>query len=160
MSPRMTDWVDTVISLGAGDGAQATASLLTGLAPVNLRGATVIRSIIELDLSSASVAGAWGVQRLDFGIGVADQEAHAAGVLPDPLTSGDKPARGWMYRTSRAVSQNGIGSQVLFPLRADIRGARKIENGEVYYIFNNNNVFGTAFTVQVMGLIRLLIKLA
>ena len=135
-------------------------SLITGLNPNDLRGCTVIRTLISLDLCSQTVAGAWGVQRCDMAIGIASQEAFAAGVLPDPVTNTDKPPRGWMWRSSRSVAQNGVGSPVLSSLQADIRGARKVENGEVFLIIDNSNVFGTAFNVQALGLVRLLVKLS
>ena len=158
--PRQTDWVDTTIARSVASGAQDFFSLATGMAPINLRGATLIRTIIRLDLHSATVAGAWGVQRLQMGIGITSQEAFAAGVLPDPVTAGDKPSRGWIWRGSIAVAQNGIGSPVMFDLSADIRASRKIENGELFIVFDSAPGGGTAFTVGLNGLIRTLIKLA
>ena len=124
-----------------------------------LRGTTIIRTLLMLDLSSTSVAGAWGQQNIDLAIGITTREAFAAGVLPDPDTNVDKPVRGWMWRYNKTISQNGVGGQVIFPIFADIRGARKIENGKVFLIATNNPVVGTAFTIDVRGLIRMLVKL-
>ena len=132
---------------------------MTGLAPVNTRGMTVIRTIIRMGLFSNTVAGAWGIMRVDLGIGVASQEAFAAGVLPDPNSATDKPPRGWMWRSQQLVSQNGTGHQVIFNVDADIRGARKVENGEVYLIGCNTAYVGTQFQVNCVGLIRQLYKL-
>jgi len=42
---------------------------------------------------------------------------------------------------------------------ADVRGARKIENGELYLIITNTNQEGTSFNVNMTGLIRTLYKL-
>ena len=158
MPVRQTDWVDTVLSLTVVSGASQEVSLLSGVAPVNMRGTTAIRTIIELSMHSATVAGAWGTQELNMAIGIASQEAFAAGVLPDPSTPADRPPRGWMWRSNRVISQNGVGSQVVWSLAADIRAARKIENGEVYLIVDNTAILGTAFSVRVDGLIRLLVK--
>ena len=157
---RPTDWIDSRPTMEVASGSQSIDSLMTGVAPVNMRGMTVIRTIIRLGLFSNSVAGAWGVQRVDLGIGIASQEAFAAGVLPDPSTATDKPPRGWVWRSSVLVSQNGVGGQVVFNIEADIRGARKVENGEMYLIADNLiSGVGATFQVNVFGLIRQLYKL-
>ena len=158
--PRPTDWVDTIINQAVNNGGETIIDLLSSLSPADMRGATLIRTLVSLSFQSGTVAGAWGTQRFDTGIGISSQEAFAASALPDPSSSTDKPARGWIYRTSVGVSQNGAGSPVLFERVADIRGARKIENGDLFIIFNNTAILGTSFNGQVMGLIRLLIKLS
>ena len=157
--PRPTDWIDTQVSLAPATGAQGLQSLMTGVAPVNMRGMTLIRIILSLWVSSTTVAGAWGVQKIDVGIGVASQEAFAAGIVPDPVTSTDKPPRGWVYRTQFGVAQNGVGTPIVTNHQVDIRGARKIENGELYIVVDNNAIAGTTFAVDVRGLIRTLYKL-
>jgi len=158
--PRMTDWLDTVINFSVATGAVATPlSLITGLAPSAMRGTTLIRTLVRLSLNSSEIAESYGVQTVNLAIGIASQEAFAAGVVPDPRISTDKPPRGWVYRTNRGVSQNGIGTTAVFPVEADIRGARKIENGEVYLVVDNDAVIGNSFTIDVTGLVRLLIKL-
>jgi len=157
--PRPTDWVDTILFKQAATASQQSNSLMTGVAPVNMRGMTLIRTIVSLSLFSNSVAGAWGVARCDFAIGVASQEAFAAGVFPDPAASTDKPPRGWVYRTSKTVAQNGVGGPVVTVLEADIRGARKIENGELYLVYDNVFLSGTTFTINLVGLVRTLYKL-
>ena len=146
---RPTDWVDTLVNLEVPSGGQTITSLVTGLAPVNTRGMTVIRTIISLGLFSNTIAGVWGSIWMHLAIGIASQEVLAAGVLPDPSVATDKPPRGWMWRTSLVVSQNGSGGQVVFPIEADIRGARKVENGEVYIIADSVIGAGTAFQVNV-----------
>ena len=157
--PRPTDWIDTIVNQSVGTGGQAFQSLMTGVAPVNMRGMTLIRTIVSLDVFSTSIAGAYGVQSCNLAIGIASQEAFAAGVFPDPNNATDKPPRGWVYRTCRCVAQNGAGAPVTFRIDADIRGARKVENGETYLIFNNGAEVGTTFAINVFGLIRTLYKL-
>ncbi len=157
--PRATDWIDTIINMDISNAGGDINSLMTGVAPVNMRGMTVIRTIIALSLYSATVAGAWGVQSVNLAIGVASQEAFAAGILPDPRTATDKPPRGWVYRSHVGVAQNGVGTLITRELSADIRGARKIENGELYLIANSDSLVGTTFAVRVDGLIRTLYKL-
>ena len=65
-----------------------------------------------------------------------------------------------MWRDASAPFQNGVGTNIVEELRADIRGARKVENGEVFLVVDNNAHIGTAFGINVTGLVRLLIKLA
>jgi len=157
--PRQTDWVDTIFNATVLTGGQELFSLATGLAPLNLRGSTLIRTIVRLSLSSSSVSGAWGIQQAHFAIGITSQEAFAAGVVPDPATALDKPPRGWIYRSAEGVAQNGEGTGVIHQVNADIRGARKIENGELFFVLDNVAIDGTTFTMNVVGLIRCLIKL-
>ena len=159
MLGRPTDWMDSIISLGVANNNQNNEGLSTALVPADSARATVIRTIVSLDIHSQTVAGAWGTQIVHLGIGIASQESFTAGVLPDADVSTDRPIRGWMWRTSLVVSQNGVGSQVVFPVRADIRGARKIETGEVYLKIHNTSSYGTSFLIECDGLIRMLIKI-
>ena len=157
--PRPTDWIDSIVGFSAATSSQSQVSLMTGVAPVNMRGMTLIRTIVSVSVFSITVAGAWGIQVASIAIGVASQEAFAASILPDPNVATDKPPRGWVYRTSQVVAQNGAGAPVSHDLRADIRGARKIENGELYVIMTNDPVAGTTFSIRMEGLIRTLYKL-
>ncbi len=154
MPRRASDWIDTNIGFQTATGAQTLTSLMTGVAPVNVRRQTLVRTIIGLSLYSASVAGAWGTQTIDLGIGITSQEAFAAGVVADPITSGDQPSRGWIYRNRLVATQNGIGGAVMTRLEVDIRAARKLDDGECYLVLNNSTDLGTSFTPQVTGLIR------
>ena len=158
---RMTDWQDTIVSELVPSNSTAFNSLLGTLTPADTRGVTLIRTLVRLDFASNTVAGAWGHNQLDFGIGITSQEAFGVGVtaLPDPNISNDKPARGWVHRSTQGVAQNGVGSPVVFSLTADIRGARKIENGELFLIMANIAIQGTAFGINVRGLIRCLMKM-
>ena len=157
--PRQMDWIDTRIGLNIANAAQAFTDVDGGSTQVVQRGTTIIRTIISLHFTSDDVAGAWGVQDVDVAIGISDREAFTAGVLPDPNSDTDKPARGWMWRTQLLVSQNGVGGQVVFSLHADVRGARKLDLGRAYIIANSLTSAGTIFDVNMRGLVRTLIKL-
>jgi len=158
MVARPTEWQDTVIDMFAVSGANVSVGLTLGLTAADLRGATVIRTIVALAFHSVDAAGAWGIQQVHLGIGIISEEAFTANVLPDPRTAEDRPSRGWMYRDAIAVSQNGVGTQIVFSLRADIHGARKIENGALFIIVDAVNIRGTSFNVGITGLIRTLLK--
>ncbi len=157
---RPTDWVDTAVNLTVAAAGQTVISLITGLSPADMRGTTLIRTLVRLFFSSTTVAGAWGFQVAHIGIGITSQEAFAAGVVPDPSVSGDRPARGWVYRSALGVSQNGVAHPITFDLAADIRGARKIENGELFLAVDQIGLQGTSFATNVQGLVRVLMKLA
>ena len=158
--PRPTDWQDTVFNQSAVAGAQNSISLDGVLTAADLRGTTLIRTIIRLNLQSATVAGAWGSQRADIGIGIVSRDAFTAGSFPDPVTGDDKPPRGWVWRDSVGVAQNGVGGPIIVRVDADIRGARKIENGRLVLVWNNTNILGTSAVLQLYGLIRVLMKLS
>ena len=157
--PRQMDWIDTRIGQSTASGTQDSTDIDGGSTQLVQRGTTIIRTIVSLDLFSETVAGAWGVQTMDIAIGIADREAFTSGVLPDPNSDTDKPARGWMWRTQVTVAQNGAGAPVVYSIRADIRGARKIDLGRAYIIMNNEARAGTSFSVGTRGIIRTLVKL-
>ena len=153
-SRRATDWIDTLVGFTVATGVQSNVSLMTGVAPVNVWRQTLIRTIVELSVYSSSVAGVWGTQLVNAGIGIASQEAFAAGVLADPNVANDQPSRGWIYRTGFVVGQNATGGNIVHNVRADIRAARKLDDGECYLVVNNGTDLGTAFTILVRGIIR------
>ena len=156
---RRTTWIDNLSSfVVAPGGGQQSQSLLQGVAPEDTRGTTVVRVLYDLQLHSTSVAGAWGVQALDLAFGVTSQEAFAAGVFPDP-NADERPVGGWMFRTRCVIAQNGAGAPILTSCKGDLRSGRKLDAGEVYVVANNSDLDGTAFTVRVTGIIRLLLML-
>jgi len=159
MVTRQVDWQDTQISLEIASGAQGNTRVDGSVTDVVARRLTAIRTIISMDVFSTSVAGAWGVQECAIGIGVISREAFAAGVLPDPVEATDKPTRGWLWRTTRAVSQNGIGTPIIVHIEGDFRGARKLDAGILLLICNNTVLDGTAFTFRLRGLVRTLFKI-
>jgi len=159
MAARPTDWLDTRLGMTVASGAQSSQSLMGAVSNIEARRYTLIRSLLRLELLSLSTAVAYGVQIVDIGVGIISVEAFTAGVFPDPNVDNDKPAKGWIYRTQVAVSQNGIGTVIPISLTADVRGARKIERGELFIVANSASVVGTTFTIGINGLFRALMKL-
>jgi len=155
---RRAIWIDNRISLGVTSGGQQNQSLLQGTPPIDMRGTTVVRSVLDLYLSSTTTAGAWGVSLLDIAIGLTSQEAFNAGVLPDP-NADERPVRGWMFRTQCAVAQNGVGAQILYECHRDLRTGRKVDDGEVFMVVDNTALRGATFSVDVTGMVRLLVLL-
>jgi len=159
MARRPTTWEDTIIARDLPSGTQQLNGLVLGLSAQDQRQATVIRTIISLWLHSTTVAGAWGAQRIDLAIGMISLDAFTAGESPDPNVAQERPPRGWLWRTSVMVSQNGTGTDIVVPVMADIRGARKLENSAFYIVGNSTARSGTPFTTRWDGLIRCLLKL-
>ena len=159
--PRQTEWKDNMISQVVAAGATALESLVANFTDPDKRGMTLVRTLIRLEAMSTTVAGAWGVQIASMGIGVASQEAFNLGVtaVSDPQTEANKPTRGWVWRTQMLVSQNGVSTPITSLYTADIRAARKLENGELFLIINNSDAVGTSASIQVLGVIRTLFKL-
>ena len=85
---RQTRWIDTVVDQNAANGANAALSLLGGVGPVDTRGVTIIRTMVRLAFRSTSVAGAWGTQDVNIGIGIASQAAFAIGITALPTPEG------------------------------------------------------------------------
>ena len=156
-----TLWVDTVFNTDVAVGAQNLTSLMTGVSSTETRfmGMTLLRTIIGLDIAPTVHDQGEGSSLVSVGIGVTSQEAFAAGVFPAPRTATDKPPRGWVFRTQELVTQNGVGTPIVTSFKADIRGARKVENGELYLIVDGTFETGATFAVNVFALIRTLYKL-
>ena len=156
---RRTRWVDNLVGTTVSNGGQANDNLFQGTGSVDTQGWTVTRLIGEIALSSATTAGAWGLQLIDIGIGMISSEAISAGAFPDPNIESDKPGRGWMWRAQKTVFQNGVGTSIVVPVTIDIRSQRKVEDGTLHIIFNSTNLRGTSFTCDLNGLIRVLVLL-
>ena len=157
---RGTTWADTVFnsSMGSGGGNQ-TLSLISTFDPDERRGMTITRILMCLYIIPDPVGGTGGVQRMSIGVGIASQEAFAAGATPDPEDPEDFPQRGWMYRCSHAVIDNLTPGYPTPVIREDLHAQRKIDTGEPYVRFVNENIQATGFAVRIVGTIRLLLKL-
>ena len=117
-------------------------------------GLTVVRTIVSLSMVPPFAASDGNMQS-DIGIGVVSQEGFVSSVVPDPNVALDRPPRGWVYRDHRVVV--GAASMVTYTalyVMADIRGARKVDNGELVFIQTADDLDGTTFSVRTVGLIR------
>jgi len=125
---------------------------------------TVTRLIIDLTARIEDLAlNVDGIARVSFGIGVASEEAFAAGAGSLPLSSGTSgyPPRGWLWVAQREVifsnsSTHGIEAFVFPHFEADLRANRKIDKGILYLTSSAVAVFGDTFDVEISGRIRAL----
>ncbi len=156
---RKAQWVDTLMDAPVTTGGQLAFTLMGGMAPVDSRGLTATRTIVGLSLVPPTAVSD-GVQIVSLGIGVFSQEAFVAGIFPDPNDSNDRPPRGWLWRDRIAVpgAASMVGGQ-LIRLSSDVRGMRKVDDGELALIVNNDAGDGTTFSVQVIGIVRIVFLL-
>jgi len=153
-----TLWIDTLYDVSVANGAQFVQSLMTGqtFSETRLVGMTLMRTILRLDLAPVVMDSGEGSQAVDLGIAVGSQESVAASVVPDPDVAGNFPTRGWVYRGRWRVWGTAADRAVVVwrPIDEDIRARRKLENGEVYIVVDNNLVEGFANSIRLVGIIR------
>ena len=101
-------------------------------------------------------SAAVGLQAVDFGIGLIEQDAYAALALPDLNFGDDQPGRGWVWRHRMWVEDHTTAGSVPQAQRVsvDLKGKRKINDMELIFIINNNTVAGTAFSTRTEALVR------
>ena len=158
---RQRVWSDLLLATGIADGGQALDTLLGNVTENEAVGSTLVRLVLHLKFTVASVGSVVGEQALDIGVGVASQEAFAAGTVPDPNVSLEYPQRGWVWVDRFWVRDSTARDSVFEPeVTVDIRSARRIDRGVVYLVANNTSQFGTGFIVRMSGRVRLLRLLA
>jgi len=151
-------WIDSFLNADIGSGGQAAQDMTTDFSneQTRLSQMTLMRMIVRLDIAYTVHDAGEGSQRVGIGFGIESQEAFALGVHPDPLTAGDFPVRGWIYRGmwrvfGFAADQPAISVR---ELNFDIRARRKLENGLSFIVIDNQALEGVAATVKVMGIVR------
>jgi len=157
-----TMWVDQILSMAVASGAQGIQQTSPALAdlPLRLERFTAIRTIIGIDIGPTVRDPGEGDQLVTLGIGVVTQEALVANVVPDPNSATDFPQRGWMWRARYRVYAVAVDDQNVARVRVDLdlRSQRKVENGKVVLIVNNDANLGVATSITVHGVIRMLFR--
>ena len=158
---RRSAWTDSQMNTEVAEGSAGLTTDLDGtLSVADSQGLTLTRLLIDLSFYSRVIAGAHGIQRVALGIGMCSREAFTAGVVPDPESDVEFPARGWIYRTIFAVAQNGIGAPVIQrQLTLDLRAQRRLDNGRMFLRMVNTDISGTGFDVSMTGIVRALFLL-
>ncbi len=158
--PRRRQWFDFIINDTITNGRLFTQTLLTGDVD-ETKGMTLVRTIVSLDVVADPLMAVSGVQRVAFGIGIASQDALAVGgvSLANPTVETDKPMTGWIWRDMRAVVDDPVPGYPWPHLAVDIRSARKVMYGAPFLRIANNANQGTAFSVEVIGMVRCLFLL-
>ena len=153
-----TFWTDTTFNNIVVVGTQLQSNLMGALdmTETRLGQLTLLRTIIGFDVGHAVHDSGEGSQRAAMGIGVASQEAFAAGVLPEPDSGSDHLPRGWVWRYVCRVFGFAADQSTIFTRRIDLdlRSRRKLENGLSYLVVDNIDSEGTSGSIKVTGLIR------
>ncbi len=154
--PRL--WVDTDINLLVVNAASVFDSLMTGVSATQTRfdRMTLLRTIVGVNIGYLTHDSGEGSQLLSVGIGIASQEAFAAGSLSDPETETDFPTKGWVWRAKYRCYGFAADQPAVFDTRVDLdlRSQRKLENGETFIIAQNAAIEGATGSVLVRGLVR------
>ncbi len=157
--PRSRAWGTTMFNaLFATDGTQLLTNLLSGLTELDT--VTAVRLVVHLGVVPNDLLGAIdGTVFLDVGIGVAAKEAFDAGVVPDPDSGDEMPARGWLWRDRLWLSRgtDAVGHvMVAEGVRADLRAARRVDRGVLYMVTRSSLCTGTFAAPRLVGLVRAL----
>ena len=155
---RMSFWDDTRVGESITSGG--VNSLILSLTPGGQsEGFTLVRTIVQLGGFEAAAPSAQGAQRIDVGIGLATKEAVALGptALPDPNVNTEQPIGDWIWRESWSVFRDNTNVVVPQIVGGDFRGGRKLAGGQLFMIITNANSYAAAFTVRILGMVRMLI---
>ncbi len=111
-------------------------------------------------MPAAAVAG-FGVQQIILGGAIITGDAFVAGATPEISDPADEPINGWMWKLSGAVAAQPTEEETrVTRFIGDFRSQRKLTSDtELYLAGVNLAITGTAFTVQLAGIIRVLVKL-
>ncbi len=161
-SKKQTFWADQLedrIVVSSGQGVTDHLGQFSD-AITRINKLTLLRTIICHDYSYTIHDSGEGSAVLDIGIQVVSREALAAGVHPDPETELDFPTKGWIYRCRHklhgfAADQASVDVRTVF---RDIRAQRQINNGTVLTTYTNTPDSGTASSLHVVGITRMLFR--
>ena len=157
--PRRRQWIDTIMTHTVVPGNTSLTVVLTeGIPDNDVKGMTLVRTLIQLSLIPADLLDDTGVQRLAIGIGLAGQEAIATSgtAVAFPGVEDEFPSSGWLYRTMHAVLADATPGFSTPVIDKDIRAQRKIMYGAPFIRFTNLDEQGTPFSVSIIGIIRCL----
>ena len=154
----MPFWVDKLISEDTVSGTQDSDDLLATPSQFDKFGLTLVRTILQLTFRPTTLFAAVGLQAYDVAMALLEQDAASANVFPDMSFADDSPGRGWIYR-NRVMVEDHTTAGAIVPtsqrLFADLKGMRKINDMELFLLFENNSAQGTSFTVHAEGLVRM-----
>ena len=157
---RATDWMDTVVDSTLAINTEERIDLMGTIDQDEARGLTITRILMCVSLTPNPIGAVTGLMQVHIGIGVASREAFAAGVVPDPETSPEEPQRGWLYRCNYAVIDDPTPGYPWPLVKEDLHAQRKLDSGNAYMVLMNRVGYGAnTFSVQAMGIIRMLVKL-
>ena len=148
---RTAEWYDVSFNDSIAQNVQDIKDMSTNLESNERKGATIVRTIIDLQFIPATS----NVQMRTFlGLVLVELDAFASAVVPDPSLSDDQP--GWLYRAQTSVRASSVNDPNPYRLQADIKSRRKFPGEDVLYtaILERDSAVGN---VLVTGWIRYLV---
>jgi len=133
--------------------------ILVDLGASRLDTITIVRLVGQMAVvPEIPVTSATSNQIIDVGIGVATEAAFTAGTVPEPDTTTEYPARGWLYVATKSLFRGNLATVgEMFPAwEFDIRAMRKIDKGRLYLAAGNGLGDGTPVAIRFQGRIRAL----
>ncbi len=151
--PRL--WVDKAATMILATGGEADITLSSAIADARFLQATLLRTIIGINIGTTVHDAGEGSQLVSIGIGIANSIVTTSD-LPDPEIDTDYPTRGWVWRARYRVFGFAADQPAVFTQRVDldIRSMRKLENGKSFMIGRNEAIEGTTNAITIHGLIR------
>jgi len=154
--PRL--WIDTNFDDNITTSVAVLKSLMTGVSAAQTRfdQMTLLRTIIGFNVGRLTHDSGEGSEIVSVGIGLASQEAFAAGSVSDPETPTDFPIRGWVWRGRYRIFGFAADDPTIFTQRIDLdlRAKRRLENGETFLNATLANIEGTNSTARLDGIVR------
>ena len=160
MPSRPTIWIDTLVNSDLSVATRLLLSLNTILSEndARLSSMTLIRTILLMTLAYTVHDFGEGSQLVDFGIGIAQQEAFSAGAgsIPNPAILSDNLTRGWVFRGRYRLFGFAADQPTVAPvfIDKDIRSQRRLDNGIPYLTATQALLEGAASTTRILGLVR------
>ena len=151
--------MDTMINFEVANGGQNVADLMGSIDEDESLGMTVTRLLVCVALVPSPLGGVNGIQRIDMGIARTSREAREVGADPEPGDATDHPLGGWLYRCRFAVLDDPTPGYPTVLVREDLKAQRKIDRGTMTVFVASNTVQGTAFTIRIIGSVRMLVRL-
>jgi len=118
---------------------------------------TVVRILVDLQLSHIVTQAADAANVVDIGIGVSSTEAAAIGpsALPEPAVSTNYPPRGWLYAATKEVRFVVDTESTTAHFQADLTAMRKVDKGFLFLFIQQVGVTLSA-SLTITGRVRVL----
>ncbi len=156
---RSTKWEDQILEATVASAAITLINLMADLNESERPGLTLIRLIYRINFYPVSPFDTSTIQGLHMGVGLVQNDAFAAGAVPDPGEDQEAPSRGWVVRDQGLTVSEAGDTPTIGEMKGDIRAMRKFyQDSTIMLALRSDVEVGTAQTLNVFGLVRMLFK--
>ncbi len=154
---RQSEWIDTRVAFQVVPAAgQTSLGMSTPSAGGSTDGYTLVRTLIFLEFFPATAPTNDTYLDVGMGIGLATFDAIAAGAVPDVSVVSERPIGDWVWLDRKMVIQDNANILALTRAQVDIRSARRLAGGNLFFAMLAVLTIGTTVDCVVRGLIRCL----